>query len=320
MSITQRKILFFSLSALFSGIISIILRTSPYIDLFADIVEFLYIIFIFSSISCILSNSTTIFRALLPIIMVLATSPHCIRYVYHYCTTKNITPSSFLTYACFSFMVMAPIVEILTNRNKAKLITIQTYVHTKCKNCNHSMLYEDVFCPKCNTLSADVISFLQKHPTLHHLDFTLDNRHDYLHCPFCGVSYGSTRYTSTHNALASPIYRCECGAYLINHNYTEWSVVPLSRKIRYCVQGGYFALVSSILIFFVILSLPDAEYTFCAITALLYAIVLRVLWLGWITVLDIQDSYKRLYKNPYYPQILEHMAYEHLASLYRNSP
>lgn len=320
MNITHRKILFYTLSGLVTTLTSIIIRNESHIDLFADIAEFLYIIFIFSSISGILSNTTSLLRALPPILMVLATSPHCMRDIFHHFTNSNITHSFFLSHACFSFMIVAPIVEIIINYNNAKVRFSQNHVHIRCKHCNCSMLYKDIFCPKCNKLSADVISFLQKHPTLHHLDFTLDNRHDYLHCPFCSASYGSTRYASTHNALTTPIYRCECGAYLINHHYTEWSVVPLSRKVRYCIQGGHFALVGFILIFFIVLSLPDEEYTFCAVIALLYAIVLRVLWLRWITIVDIQDSYKRLNANPHYPQILEHMAYEHLANMYRHSP
>ena len=320
MNITHRKALFFFITALITGIASILLRNEPYIDLLADVSEFLYVIFIFSSISRILSTTPSFLRALPLLLFVLILSPRRFKDIFPWLTHIYVSYPFLLTYACFSFMVAAPIVEICVANNESKQHASQDFVKTHCKFCNSSMLYQDVFCPKCSKLSADMIDFLQTHPNSHHLDFTLDIRHDYLYCPFCDMGYGSTRYASTHNALSTPIYRCGCGAYLINHHYTEWSVVPASKRFKYCFCGGYFVFVIGILVFFLILSLPDMEYMLCAFLLLLYATILRILWLRRITAFDIRDSYKRLEVNPHYPQILKHMAYEHLDDSYRHAP
>ena len=49
MQSTIRKMLFFSLSALASGIISILLRNETYTDLIADTAKYLYMLYILSS-------------------------------------------------------------------------------------------------------------------------------------------------------------------------------------------------------------------------------------------------------------------------------
>ena len=167
----------------------------------------------------------------------------------------------------------------MVTRNEIKQTSAQSYPQEKCSYCSYLMPSTEVFCPKCNKLSADVIKFLQDHPALHHLDFTLNNRHDYLYCPFCNKYYGDMTLSTTPGVLTSPIFRCTCGAYLINHHSTEWSVVPTSRKIRYCIQGSSFMIVISILVFSFVLSLPDIEYSLCAFFLLLYAVILRILWL-----------------------------------------
>ena len=320
MQSTIRKMLFFSLSALASGIISILLRNETCTDLIADTAKYLYMLYILSSTLRLFGSAPSVLRSLPSIIMVLALSPRRLEDLIPWLTGSTVSCSFFLVYACFSFMIVAPMVEIIVMHNNAKQTSVQSRTLEQCKYCGSPMPSTEIFCPKCNKLSADVIKFLQNHPTLHHLDFTLDNRHGYLYCPFCGMQYGDMTLSTIPGALTSPLFRCTCGAYLMNHHSTEWSVVPTSRKIRYCIQGGSFAIVIAILVFSFVLSLPDVEYASCAALLLVYAAILRILWLRWITAFDIQESYKRLKTNPHYPEILEHMAYEYLDDSYRRSP
>lgn len=320
MNITHRKMLFYILSGLISGIVSILLRNEPYIDLITDTVEYLYILFLFGSILYIFASSPTILRSIPPIILVLALSPRRLKDLIPWLSGNCVSHSFFLVYACFSFIIVAPFVEFIVTRNKINQKCNQTSSQEQCKYCSAPMSCTDIFCPKCNKLSANVIDFLQKHSSLHHLDFTLDNRHDYLYCPFCKMYYGDMTLFTVPGALNTPIYRCSCGAYLMNQHSIEWSVVPISRKIRYCFQGGYFTFVVFILVFTFVLSLPDVEYTLCSSFLLLYTAILRIIWLRWITVFDIRDSYKRLKENPHYPKILAHMGYEYLDISYKHSP
>ena len=320
MNITQRKMLFFGLTGLISGIASIILRNEPYIDLIADTAEYLYIFFILRSVLRIFGSAPTIFHSIPPIFLVLALSPRRLKDLIPWLTGSYVSYSFFLIYACFSFMIVAPVAETIITRNKAKQKSDQNRAQEHCKHCNTLMFSTDIFCPKCSKLSTDVIDFLQKHPSLHHLNFSLDNRHGYLYCPFCDMYYSDATLSTAPGTLNTPIFRCSCGAFLMNHHSIEWAVVPTSRKIRYCIQGGPFAFVIFILFFSFILSLPDAEYAICAFFLLLYAAILRILWLRWITVFEIQDSYERLKANPHYPKILAHMAYEYLVDSYRHLP
>ena len=318
MKTVHKKMLFTAIVGFSAGIAALLFHSRTDIEALSLLANLFYIFFCLLAACRILSVSTRISQAILPLVLLFGTSPRRLQNIAPYLPSECLTDNFFVIYACFAFAIIAPITEYIVAVNDAKLRNSTQSELTSCHACGYRILPHEVFCPNCHKISPKLIIALRNQPNLRYLDYVLANDRSRLRCPFCQRSYGSFLATPISNELSSPIQRCRCGNYIMNNHYIEWSVVPSGRKIKYFLFGDSFKLIFGLLLLYSATTLFSGEHIACSLLLLFCALVLRCIWLKVITVFDIHASQERLRVNPEYPKILAHMGYKHLDAQYKN--